>query len=400
MDESFVVPRLGMVTIEDRLVEYDGLILFTIRSENGGRYIGFLAAEENGQSIYWLCSIADDRYRDLLGGDLEIRSAFIQSDVLEIRRDNKSGSYLEPVWKAQAELDFDALPEPGYRLEANEVDAALSAGFLESAQVLAMRLNRAVARFVFDYGKGIHEGRARVIAKVILDTQRAVDAIAYARHAEEKPTGHIPLQITDRTILALRPLRASSLGIELVAEEPGDLFNESLAGESLNTLVDLLESRSDQEKLRQAFNNLPKRALKWYRSLIQDLAESGADVAIETGEPKPKGQRRVILKKQEVPAIVSALYAVDALETNELAFIAELVGYDKDSNWFHVRNLADQQDYRGKTTGMPAIESARRARISGRYAVHILEYVTYDAITDQPLPHYELIDLNEASGPT
>jgi hypothetical protein len=395
MSDSFVIPRLGAVTIEDRLVEYDGPLLFTIRAENEGRYVCLLASEEQGESIYWITPVADELYRKLLRGEVEVRSIFVQGDILEVRRDDSTGRYLEPAWKTQAQLDAEALPEAGYRLRATAADEALSAGFVETAQVLAMRLNRAVARFILNYGQGIHEARAKVVAKLILDTQRAVDAIAYAKAEIERPSGFIPLQISDKTILALRPLRASSFAIELVAEEPSDLFHESLAAESLNKLVDILEARSDQAKLREAFNVLPKRALKWYKSLIQDLEESNADVSIETGEPKRQGERRVVLKRQEVPAISAALSAVEASSTNELAFVAELVGYDKDSNWFHIRSLADQQEYRGKATGSSAIEAGQRARIGGHYAVHVFEYVTYDAITEAPLAHYELLDLSE-----
>ncbi len=161
-----------------------------------------------------------------------------------------------------------------------------------------------------------------------------------------------------------------------MAEQQSDLVLYSLAGDSLNTLADLLESGSDQDRLKAAFSRLPKRALlKWYRSLIADLANSGADVVIEVGQPKPNSERRIVLTKSELPAIIDALHGFDSAVIHTLSLIVELVGYDKDSNWFHVRDLAEQRDYRGKATGLDAIESARRARISSRYAVHMLEII-------------------------
>ena len=94
--KPFVIPRLGIVTMEDRLVDYDGPLLFTIRTENGGRYIAFSAFDDAEQSVYWLNSIDDIRYRGLLNGTIDVRIAFLGSDLLEVRRDNKSGRYLNP----------------------------------------------------------------------------------------------------------------------------------------------------------------------------------------------------------------------------------------------------------------------------------------------------------------
>jgi hypothetical protein len=117
MNDFFVIPRLGLVKVEDRLVDHDGPLLFTIRTDNGGRFIALLTCEEDGHSIYWFSAISDGRYRELLRGEMDLRSAFADSDVLEVWREDRTGRYLEPVWLAREKLPQDTLPEIGYRLK-------------------------------------------------------------------------------------------------------------------------------------------------------------------------------------------------------------------------------------------------------------------------------------------
>lgn len=393
MHKAFVVPRLGMLTIEDRLVDYDGPLLFTLRSENGGRFIAFLAFEEEGQTVYWLSSISEKTYRDLLQGVVEVRSAFLKADLLEVRRENFTGRYLEPKWLPKEEIDLDTLPISGFRLQASGTDGALAAGFIETAQVLAMRSGRAVARYVFDTPGSGHEARAQAIAKVILNTQRVVNAIASRNLPVERPAGFIPIRITDKTILHLRPVRQGSLGIELISEYEADMFAESLVGESLSILADVMQDGSDQDLLRQRFATLPKRALKWYRSLITDIAESGLDVAVEMGQPKIDGERQIFFSKSDVPRIVQALNEVYSSEVTELEFNAELIGFDKELRRFHFKSLDDQRDFFGKATGEDAIETGQKAQVSGEYKIRMLEYTEYDAITEAPVTSYELINM-------
>ena len=51
MVDAFVIPRIGLVRLEDRLVAYDGPLLFTLRADNGGLYIASLANEEDDASM-------------------------------------------------------------------------------------------------------------------------------------------------------------------------------------------------------------------------------------------------------------------------------------------------------------------------------------------------------------
>ncbi len=123
---KFVLPHLGEVLFEDELVHYDGPVLFTVRSENGGRYLGFWADDTENASVYWYSPISDSRYRDLLRGEIEVRQPFVeQESILIAHRSHANAEYESSEWRRSSELDRDALPEAGYRFAADDFETAL-----------------------------------------------------------------------------------------------------------------------------------------------------------------------------------------------------------------------------------------------------------------------------------
>lgn len=390
MAEVFAIPLIGPVTLEDELVYYDGPLLFTVRAENGGRFLGFWAAQNATEGIFWFSPISDKRYSELLRGQLEVRLALSEPEaILEAHRDNATARYFESAWRLTSELDTSIFPESGYCLEPDDVDLSTT-GFIETANVLAMRAHRTVARMIFDFGAGIHEGPASAIAGAILNAQRFVDAIAHAKLPNPKDRGAIPVEITIQTQLALRPVTESSLGIELVSVQESDLWESSLVGDSLKSLMDVVSVGSNEVALRERFTPLTGRAAKAYRSLLQSLQQSGGDIVIETGLPLQGCEMQVALRKSEIPAIITAMLSVEKSKAVPHSFNAILTGYVVSTRTFYITSLDDIQ-YKGKATGRGA-EAAAHARLSEPYRVELLETVEYD-LTGDSRSEYELIDL-------
>jgi hypothetical protein len=395
MSKAFVVPYLGAVEIEDQLVHYDGPQLFTIRSENGGRYLGFWASETDAGSVFWYSAIADHCYRKLLRGEIEVRSVFTEANVvLEAHCSAVGSCYTSADWKQASDLDPEALPELGYCLEASPQDTTLSVGFVETAHILAARVGRVVARLIFDFGEGIHEGPARAIASAILNIQRAIDAIAHSKVGDPKERGAIPAAITENTRLLLHPIRAGSLGIELIAAHGGNILNESEVGQSVDILLDLFQAGYEQEKLKERFSPLTARAAKAYRYLFQSFADSGANLSVEIGLPHAAAERWAFLNKNDILEVVKAMQVIEKSKRTELKFNARLVGYNCDTRSFQLDRLEDDETFKGKASGQ-AVDSARCATLSKDYMVRILENVDYDSVTGEPTSRYELIELTD-----
>ena len=391
MSAIFHLPGIGQVSIEDEILYYDEPVLYTIRSENGGRFLGFRAFETSADTVHWYSSISNQEYKSLLSGQTELRSLFSDREqVLEAHRNHTTAEFTKGNWIRPDALNAKMLPRDGYRLDADEAELELSDGSLETAHALALRLHRAVARLIFDFGKGVYEGPATAIALAIVQTQKTVDAIAHSKAQNAKDKGAVPIAITSRTALNLRPAIAGSVGIELVANVEADMWDDSLAGQCLQELLDLLRSRSNQDELRARFAPLSARAADAYRSLLKSLAKSGADVSIEAG----LSDQGIIAKfsHKDLEEMVQAMETVDRQKSHEIKIEAILVAYDSDSRKFKMRDLAGDQRYNGTATGA-AVDFAAHARINDSYRAHILERIEYDTVTDEPSTRYELVEL-------
>lgn len=392
----FVVPRLGDVEIEDTLLYYDGPVLFTVRSSNGGRYIGFWSDDLDDASVFWYSALSDERYQKLLSGEIEVRSPFVEVDyVLEARRSHSTAEYISAIWKSPAELDSEALPEEGYKFSAAESDKTISAGFAETAHVLAKREGRAVARFILNVGQKLHEAPAAATAGLIMSCQRLINAIGFNIADTNQAAWK---EIRELNLLAFRPARVGSLGIELMAVRPSEMMDLSLVEKSLDVMLDLFDAGSDQEKLKQCFAPLDVRAARAFRDLLSSLEKSGGDVLVEAGTTAPNGERQTPVTKHQITKMVTAMKQVEKRKS-ELEFEAELVGLDKESpTWFHVRRISDDASFQGKATGQAA-DALQDVSTSKRYLVKILETISYGSVSDEPASAYELIEMFELIPP-
>ena len=363
---NYSIRFLGSIRLEHVLIEYDGPQLFTVRSSNGGRFLGFWAADNGSEAILWYCAVSTNRYRELLKGSLDLRAAFLEPEqdaILEAHWNHETACYEEAAWVTPRDLDQNVLPEPGFRLEIEAGEQLLPIGVFASANFIALQENRAVARIIFDRDDG--RAPASTVARTLNSLQDVLDSIGNAQSPDAKSSGPIPNKVTDRTQLYAVPFFAGSLGIELVAGDSGDLFTSSLAETSLNGLLELIDAGSDHDKLREQFTRLTVRTARRYRKFMDSLAEAGTNVELEVGAPRPSAERHVMLLRSRIVEIIEALYLTDTAKPDIIEFPAELIMHNKRTRAFEVRRLSDQQLFKGKVTGA-ALDAAGHASLSRR----------------------------------
>jgi hypothetical protein len=393
---EYDLPLVGQVELEHCLVEYDGPRLFTVKAANGGRYLGYWAVERDRDSVYWYSAISDERYERLLKGEIGIRSVFAEPEsgyILQVVWDDARQQYRGGQIVPSNELDRDALPEADFRL-ADEVGAnILFPGVIGTSNFLALQLRRLVLRLRFAFEQHEHEAPAALVGSAMTSLQETLDAIGQALSGQPTERGPINDAITSKTALNIRNVFPGSFGIELAADESSDLFGDSLAGRSLETLMQLLESEDDTERLRAQLLELHGRTARRYRGFIQALAEAGTDVAIDSGVPKAQGSRSLLLRRDRIPSIVDALYYADPQAPRLLEFVAELIGYNKRTRSFELQNIVENKRYTGKVTGI-AVEMAKRAVIGDEYRVRIAETSDYEPVLEKEIIKYELVSMD------
>ena len=397
MSEPYSLPYFGSVEIEHRLIEYDGPRLFTVRAESGARLLAFWAKQQPQESIYWYSNISDLRYQKLLNGVIDLREMLLQPEgnyVLEAHWSENAQEYTDAGFKLPQDLDQAALPESGLKLPPL-AGASASINTIGTSNFLALQLNRFVARLAFDFGRDDHEAPAANIGSTVSALQDVLDAFGEALTGQPRERGIIAEKVTSKTALAFRTVFASSFGIELAAEEASDLFGRSLASDTFDSLIDLLQAGSDAVQLRSLFGKLRGRSAKRYRTLMQNFADAEADIKFDIGRPSKDGARHLVLERTAIPAIVAALYIADTEETLTEEFDAELVGHNKRTRSFEVRRLIDDKKYTGKVTGL-AVNAARNAEISHIYQVRIAATREFDPMIQRDIEKYELFELGDA----
>lgn len=115
--EIFSLPCLGEVWHEDRIMYFDGPILFTVRNERGERYLGYWADAEDPYWTYLYAPISEERYISLLQGGIEVRDAFTEpAEILVLLWNTTTDEYEKSLWKTAQELDDEQLPQRGFRI--------------------------------------------------------------------------------------------------------------------------------------------------------------------------------------------------------------------------------------------------------------------------------------------
>lgn len=394
-EAAFTLPYLGEVRLEHRLIDYDGPFLFTVRSSNGGRYLGFSAAAEQDRSTYWYSAISDKRYRRLLRSEIGPRVIFAdpeQGYVLEVELRGDGSE--ESVYKRPDTLDQDALPTPDFVLDI-DVGAKIPASVTSSANFVAIQLQRLVARIIFE--REDHSAPATSVASTIRHLQGVIDSLAYSKTKKGQATdsGPVPNEITEKTSLLLVPVFAGSLGIELVAETPSDWFG-SIVEDSFNDLMGLLEAGSDQQKLKPLFSRYTSRTVNHYRKLIDSWAALGSGVAVETGSPKPEGERLVQMSKSDITRVVESLYLSSEREPRVETYLAELVGFNKRVKSFELRRISDDARVKGRVSGA-VLSAATVASIGHLYNAKTVTVVEYDDLAETSKRQVELVELEQAT---
>jgi len=130
MSALFYIPGIGQVSVEDEILYCDGLLLYTIRSENGGRFLGFRAFETDTDTIHWYSPISDQEYKSLLNGETELRYLFSdRKQVLEADRNHTTAEFTKGNWVQPDALNAKMLPSKGYYLDAVEIPSSLTKVF-------------------------------------------------------------------------------------------------------------------------------------------------------------------------------------------------------------------------------------------------------------------------------
>jgi hypothetical protein len=355
----------------------------------------FLAiwVDETSDFDRWLYApISLQRLGDLKLGGIDLRSAFSRAEngfVFDVKvfYDNSL-----PNIQTLACLDLtdDLLPVEG---EFLKYDSQSITPKKAEASRTAIQRNREVLDLTFNFPP-LHRTEAPIanLGIILQSFQNLIDAIGQVKTGHEPVPGKIPLRITEKTELAIAGTFPGSFGVEIIALSPDNLFGESLVREAIEEFIGLIKVGSKIEPLRERLLGLRGRSISRYRHLLKGLVAAGTGVGIEWGSPQTDKGGVATLPLTTAKAIIAILDQITTELPVEYRITGELIGANKRTATYEIKDLRDNQKYAGKV-----LEEARQdiaeAKLTGIYVAIIREKVEVFPITGVEKIEYELVSL-------
>jgi len=184
---------------------------------------------------------------------------------------------------------------------------------------------------------------------------------------------------------------AASFGLELIAAEPANLFDESLVRQAIQAFVDLLRAKGDAAAIQRHLRPLRVRSAQRYRVLLSHLASEGLDMKVAWASPGTA--ERV---ETEMPARVAreAIGVVEELESTIAEPFTIRGGFflwDARQRRFGIQDREGHEDYTGRQG--ESIQQDYVVNMEEEFQVTIRERVQVSRTTGEEKSSYELVSV-------
>jgi hypothetical protein len=188
---------------------------------------------------------------------------------------------------------------------------------------------------------------------------------------------------------------AASFVILLAAPIPEGLFEDPLARQAAEAIVNLLEAGKDEQTFREAVTTYGPRARSKFRSLLEALHDEDTGITLVVAPPEaPLTQGNL-----SAPLVRSSLLLLRSTDTQVSTISldrATLVGGHSRTGSFELYDNAADKRYNGK------VEPEARAQIAGltigdEYSAVLLQELEHSDVGEEVKPIYRLLSIQSRS---
>jgi hypothetical protein len=378
---------------------YDRPVLYSAQSRDGTLLL-VLLIDEGPTEDMWLCvEVSRQRLGQVERGEIGVRSAFCQAEGGEARilhEDVATG-----LVTATQRIGCSLLPED--MLPASDIRLAPQGG-TESQPTNADSPNldpiskpeELTMRFTSDC---MPEGQieASVLGALLTAVQETVSAIGKALATGPTKRGSLPADVVEQTQLLVTATAVGSFRVRMVSRYPAGLFGDSLISESLCKLFDLIEAGDSRTNVPSQLRELGSRAASKYEELAKTLVESRGRA--EFRWIRPQGDRRQTrLTFESAERLVQMLRQIPVQPVGDIIVTGRLVGADEERAEFHLRDLVDDNEYKG-SVAQPTVSALTGAVIGQTYQATLSVSEHQRPGQEELVQEYTLTDLVPASAP-
>jgi hypothetical protein len=275
---------------------------------------------------------------------------------------------------------------------------------LDSAKRLAQESDREILNIhlYFPKPQAHPEAPAKKLGKLLTALQDTVDAIGQVKSGRAVPVGKIAQEITE-TNLDVIDIFKGSFGIRLAStpilvKQLNLLEEVPLVQTVIDGLITLLNSSSNEQKLRELMAEFQQRVALRYRQFLLALTDAEADLKIEWGSANPEKGGGAELSCFDAWRAIEICSEVETALPEEVEVIGELTAVNGEQKTFRMRDRYDSTVYFGKISNA-VFASGIDLVITNPYKIYKarIQKISEETLTGQSTTNNTLLGLEFVS---
>jgi hypothetical protein len=390
--------KLGNLELLEVYVQYNGPRLLACKNQANKVFLALWVDEEEESDLWFYMLVSYEKLIAIRKGEISLHQAFSNPEnnyIYELTYTNGNAQW--SVEKKSIEsISEDCLPLENTFICCNLEN--LPSLVLQEVIQNAILKTREVVNLVLEppFSDYPNEFSAFKLGEILSTFQSLVDQLV----TPSKPPKIPPLlSIKKQTNFNVFATSPGSFKVKLASSifSP-DMYDNSLAGDAIEKLLDLIKIGKDPDNLQGFMLKSHKKTAVKYRSFLEAVVSSESSLRIEWGSPALTRGSGISVDIQSIKDTIEVIKKIDLLQSREINIIGDLFKVDKDSWKFGIKDISTEISYKGDIR-IEAQGDAGSATIGKLYSATIIEIPKINPTTNETKSSYHLITLNLYESP-
>lgn len=384
--EFLKVDLLGTLYIDEVFFFYEEPQVFNCESKTGQKYLALLTDMDIKE---WLLVPLSEAQLSLLKSNrLSIREAFInpEDDIIWKIKNNSNSNSATATLILPADLIEDDLPEDDVYIDYND-DLLMPVISNDLLEIAKKEKRDIIDLTLLVSNKHSREVECEILGEAISTTQQILYTLPMGN---DSLRGRIPKDIRDKNTMVVVGTFAASFGIRLKSPGLSNLFGETDVSSSIRMFADLLDTKNDEEKLREMLHNHSKKTTFKYRHLMKVLLQADVGLKVRTASPN-NFSFAINLSTNDILKNLNLLDGEIKDFVSKEKMYGNMVGIHVDKKTFAFKSIDDENiigklsdSFNGVTFEVPKYVEAEIER-----------RVTFNEVTNEEKYIYTLLSIND-----
>jgi hypothetical protein len=389
--------QLGTLELLEVYVQYNGPRLLSCKNQANKIFLALWVDEEEESDLWLYMLVSHERLIAIRKGEMSLHEAFSNPEsnyVYELTYIN-SNSQWSVEKKSIESISHDCLPLEDTFIECHLEN--LPSLELQDVNQNAISKTREIVNLVLEplFSDYQNEISAIKLGEILSTFQLLIYQLVTP--LKRRPLGEIPIkEETNFNVFATSP---GSFKVKLASSSFNpDMYDNSLAGDAVEKLLNLIMMRGDTNNLQEFMLGLHKKTVVKYQSFLEAVVSSGSGLRIEWGSPSLTRGSSISVDIQSIQGTIEVIKKIELLEQREINIIGNLFMADNISWKFGIEDINSGISYKGDIR-TEAQGYAGTATIGRLYSATIIEFPKINPLTSETKNSYTLIALNLYESP-